>query len=187
MTIEQELLQLAEKILKVSEESKRNSESALRTANETFAAVSLLEQQVAQLLADDELNDGIQMSIPNQQGEITMPGSVSLTVGLGSVQPTVVETKAGVPSLDANGNPIYNGPLAFASDNPAAATMDPTAGTVAPIAPGTANCSVTDAIGNLTDTWVVTVTGGVTPPTQNDGIQMTIPAQGASQARRTRF
>jgi hypothetical protein len=66
MTIEQEILALAEEILKVSKQSKRDSESALRTANETFKVVSQIEQQVAQLLAENELNDGITLSIPSQ-------------------------------------------------------------------------------------------------------------------------
>jgi Bacterial Ig-like domain (group 2) len=184
MTIEQEILQLAEKILKVSEESKRNSESALRTANETFAAVTQIEQTVAQLLADDELNDAIALTIPNQQGETNMGQPQTLTVGLGAVQCTAVESKAGVPSVDANGNPIYNGTLAFASDNTAVATIDPVAGLLTPVSAGTANISVLDAIGNLTDSDALTVLAGVTPPTQNDSIALTIPPQTASGRRR---
>ena len=113
-----------------------------------------------------------------------MPGTANLTVGLGAVQPTVVESLNGVPTLDANGNPVYNGPLAFAIDNPAFATQDPVSGLITPVAAGTCNSTVTDAVGNLTDTWVVIVTAGVTPPVLNNGIAMTIPAQSASGRRR---
>ena len=107
-----------------------------------------------------------------------MPGTANLTVGLGAVQPTVVETLGGVPQT------TFNGPLAFAVDNPAFATQDPASGLITPVAAGTCNSTVTDAVGNLTDTWVVIVSAGVTPPVLNDGIQMTIPAQTASGRRR---
>jgi Bacterial Ig-like domain (group 2) len=178
MTIEQEILQLAEKILKVSEESRRNSESALRTANETFAAVTQIEQTVAQLLADDDLNDGIVLTIPNQQGETIMGAPATLVLGQPAVQATAVESLQGVPQT------TFNGPLAFSSDNTSIATVDPAAGLVTQVAAGTCNISVLDAIGNLTDSVAVTVIPGTTPPTQNDSIALSIPSQTASGRRR---
>lgn len=123
-------------------------------------------------------NDGISMSIPKQNGGMNnMPGTANLTVGLGGVQPTVVETLKGVPTS------TFNGPLAFAVDNSAFATQDPATGFLTPVAPGTCNSTVTDAVGNLTDTWVVNVSAAA--PVLNDGIQMTIPAQsGVTSAAR---
>jgi Bacterial Ig-like domain (group 2) len=177
MTIEQEILQLAEKILKVSEEAKRVAEAAMSVANETFTVVSQLEQQVTQLLQDDSLNDGIVLTIPNQQGETIMGAPATLVLGQPAVQATAVETLGGVPQT------TFNGPLAFSSDNTSVATVDPAAGLVTQVAVGTCNITVLDAIGNLTDSVAVTVISGVTPPVLNDGITLTIPSQTASRRR----
>jgi uncharacterized protein YjdB len=120
------------------------------------------------------LNNSIRITIPNQQGE-NMGAPQTLTVGAGSVTAVVVESLNGVPST------TFNGPLAFASDNPAFATVDPALGVVTPVAPGLANISVTDAIGNLTDSSAVTVVAAAPPPPQpNNGISISIPAQSAN-------
>jgi|ERR1700691_720021 len=178
MDIDHELLALVEKILKVSEASKRDSEAALRVSNETFTVVSQIEQQVAQLLSQDELNDGIVLTIPNQQGETIMGAPATLVLGQPAVQATAVESLAGVPSS------TFNGPLAFSSDNTSICTVDPAAGLVTQVAAGNCNISVSDPIGNLTDSVAVTVIPGTTPPTQNDGITLSIPSQTASGRRR---
>jgi Bacterial Ig-like domain (group 2) len=125
-----------------------------------------------------DLNDSIILTIPNQNGGNIMGNPASLTVAGGPVQCTAVESLNGVPST------TFNGPLAFASDNTSVATIDPASGLLTPVAAGTANISVVDAVGNLTDSDVLTVIAGVTPPTQNDSISLTIPAQAAAGRRR---
>jgi len=143
-----------------------------------------ISHTLRRLVPRTELNNSIKLTIPNQEGE-NMGQPQTLTVGLGTVQAQVVESLNGTPTLDANGNPVYNGPLAFASDTPAVCTIDPASGLVTPVSAGTANLSVLDAIGNLTDSNAVTVLAGAPPPpTPNNGIAMTIPAQSASGRRR---
>jgi hypothetical protein len=125
-------------------------------------------REILQILKHEEKNDSIKLFIPNQNGG-SMGLPQTLTAGAGAVQCTAVESKAGVPSS------TFNGPLAFASDNTAVATIDPASGLLTPLTAGTANISVTDAVGNLTDSDVLTViagSGGL-----NDSIALTIPAQ----------
>ena len=50
------------------------------------------------------------------------------------------------------------GTIAFSSDNPAVATVDPSSGVVTGIGPGTANISGKDAGDNLVGSDVITVT-----------------------------
>jgi hypothetical protein len=116
-------------------------------------------------------NNGLSLSIPNQQGDNFMGAPVTLTVGAGTVQATVQETLNGTPTG------TLNGPIAYASDTPAVCTIDPTLGVVTPVAPGTANVSAADAVGNLSDTVVVTVVAA--GPTLNNGLILTIPPQAA--------
>jgi hypothetical protein len=133
-----------------------------------------IAQSLKQFLAENEPNDAIALTIPNQQGESNMGQPQTLTVGAGAVQCTAVESKAGVPQT------TFNGPLAFASDNTAVATIDPASGLLTPVAAGTANISVTDAVGNLTDSDALTVLAAAS---QNDSIALTIPAQAAAKHR----
>ena len=53
------------------------------------------------------------------------------------------------------------GAIAFSSDNPAVATVDPASGAVTGVADGTANIHGTDPVNNLTASDVLTV---ATPP-----------------------
>ncbi len=103
-----------------------------------------------------------------------MGAPATLVLGQPAVQATAVESRAGVPQS------TFNGPLAFSSDNTAVATVDPTGGLVTQVAVGTANITVLDAVGNLSDTVAVTVIAGTTPPTLNDSISLQIPSQTAS-------
>jgi hypothetical protein len=102
---------------------------------------------------------------------------VTLTVGAGSVQASAVETLNGVPQS------TLNGPLAYSVDQAAILSVDPVIGTCTPLSAGTATVTVTDAVGNLTDSVVVTVLAAAPPPpTQNNGIILTIPPQTAVAA-----
>jgi hypothetical protein len=152
----------------------------LRESNHTLNKILAAE-------TGPDLNDGIVLTIQNQNGGTAMPGSATLILGQPPVQAQVVETLKGVPTLDANGNPVFNGPLAFSSDNAAIATVDPAAGLITQVAVGTCNISVLDAVGNLTDSVAVTVQQAAPPPppppTPNDGIQMTIASQTSSSSR----
>lgn len=97
------------------------------------------------------------------QGGITMGAPVTGNVGQ-VFNPTVVESNSTTPSIA----PI--GPLVFASDNTAAAAVDPSTGIVTLVAanadgsPATANISVIDQGNNLTDTVAFTVDGTPPPP-----------------------
>lgn len=71
--------------------------------------------------------------------------------------PTVVESNATTPSIP----PI--GPLAYASDNTAVVTVDPTGGVATMVAAGTANVSVIDQGNGLTDTVAFTVAAAGPP------------------------
>jgi Bacterial Ig-like domain (group 2) len=166
----EELLKLLHSMAEEDREERRELLRQLRELNET-------EKEILASLQGPDLNDGIVLTIPNQEGE-NMGQPQSLTVGLGPVQCTAVESLAGVVQS------TFNGPLAFASDNTSVATIDPASGLLTPVAAGTANISVVDAVGNLTDSDVLTVIAGVTPPTQNDSISLTIPAQAAAGRRR---
>ena len=73
-----------------------------------------------------------------------------------TASPTVLETAAGVPVA-----PV--GPLAYASDNTAIVTVDPTTGVATMVAPGTANVSVIDQGNGLTDTVAFTVAAAPPP------------------------
>lgn len=97
----------------------------------------------------------------------------TLTVGLGPVTATVQESKGGV-------NQPNTGPIAFASDNSAVATVDPTLGVVTPVAPGSCNISASDSanVPPLTDSVALTVIAG--SPSENDTLTLTVPAQGSS-------
>lgn len=89
------------------------------------------------------------------RGGTTMGAAISGTVGQ-VFDPSIVESNATVPTIQ----PI--GPLAFASDNAAAVTVDAVTGIATMVAAGTANVSVIDQGNNLTDTVAFTVTA--TPP-----------------------
>jgi Bacterial Ig-like domain (group 2) len=147
----------------VLEELRRSN----RTLNKILAAES-----------GPDLNDSISLTIPSQQGETSMGAPATLVMGQPAVQATAVESLAGVPQS------TFNGPLAFSSDNTSAVTVDPASGLVSSVAVGTANVTVLDAIGNLSDSVAVTVIAGTTPPTQNDSISLQIPSQTASGRRR---
>jgi uncharacterized protein YjdB len=90
-----------------------------------------------------------------------MGNPVSGTVGQ-VYDPTVVESNSTTPSIQ----PI--GPLVYASDNTAAATVDPNTGIVTLVASGTANVSVIDQGNSLTDTVAFTVAAPVSPATALD-------------------
>ena len=95
----------------------------------------------------------------------------TLTMGLGPVQATVQEFLTGNPEPDS-------GPIAFSSDTPGVATVDPASGLVTPVSVGTANITATDStnVPTLSDTVLVTVVaGGPPPPTENDTLTLTIP------------
>ena len=63
--------------------------------------------------------------------------------------------------LNGTGNVAQDGgPVAFASSNPAVATVDPASGAVTAVAPGTALISGTDSVNQLTASDTVTVTAG---------------------------
>jgi uncharacterized protein YjdB len=64
------------------------------------------------------------------------------------------------------------GPVTFASDNPAVATVDES-GNVAAVAPGTANISALDAGNGLTASDVVTVSAAPPPPAQSATLVLT--------------
>jgi hypothetical protein len=130
------------------------------------------------------LNDALSLGIPNQQGELIMGAPATLAVGGGAVNALVTEllngTQQGTFQAGVTTG-FLNGPPAFLSDNPAVASVDPVLGTITPLTPGVANISATDAVGNLTDSVAVTVTPAVTPPpTPNNALQLSVPAQGAS-------
>ena len=99
-----------------------------------------------------------------------MGAPVTLTVGAGSVQSTVQEYSGpngtGTPEPDA-------GAIAYESDTPAVATVDPSTGIVTPVAPGTANISATDTVNELSDKVAVTVVAA--PPPPNESLVLTIP------------
>jgi hypothetical protein len=118
------------------------------------------------------------LTIPNQKGQVNIMGQPqTLTVGLGPVTATVQESKGGV-------NQPNTGPISFASDNPAVASVDPTLGVVTPLTAGTCNISAADAtnVPPLTDSVALTVIAG-SGPSENDTLVLTIPAQGASRRR----
>jgi uncharacterized protein YjdB len=99
----------------------------------------------------------------------------TLTVGLGPVTASVQESKGGV-------NQPNTGPISFASDNPAIATVDPVSGVVNPIAPGSCNISAADAanVPPLADSVAVTVVAAAPPPpapSENDTLVLSIPSQ----------
>jgi hypothetical protein len=157
MSIEHKLLELAERTLEVVCENGR---------------------KLDRLLSQDELNDAIALTIPNQQGETNMGQPATLVLGQPAVQATAVESLKGVAQTS------FNGPLAFSSDNAAIATVDPATGLVTQVAAGTCNITVLDAIGNLTDSVAVTVVSATPPPTENDSISLSIPSQTVSSKRR---
>lgn len=72
--------------------------------------------------------------------------------------PTVVESNPTTPFIP----PI--GPVVYASDNPAVATVDPASGIATMVGAGTANVSVLDQGNGLTDTVAFTVVGATPPP-----------------------
>jgi hypothetical protein len=75
--------------------------------------------------------------------------------------PTVVESNSTDPSIQ----PI--GPLVYASDTPAVATVDPNTGIATMVGAGTANISVLDKGNGLTDTVNFTVTAAPPPVATN--------------------
>lgn len=97
-----------------------------------------------------------------------MGAPATITLGNPPVQSTAVETLNGTPTS------TFNGPLAYASDNTAVATVDPESGLVTQVSVGVANISVTDAVGNLTDSVAVTVQAS--SPVLNNGIVLTVPS-----------
>jgi hypothetical protein len=116
-------------------------------------------------------NTELCLEIPNQQGEIYMGQPVTLTVGAGAVQAQVQEFLNASPEPDT-------GPIAFSSDTPSVATVDPVSGLVTPVAPGTANITATDStnVPALSDTVAVTVVAAPPPPpTQNTSLTLTVP------------
>lgn len=56
------------------------------------------------------------------------------------------------------------GPIAYASDNPGVATVDPASGLVTGVSAGTANITGTDSADNLVGTDVITVNAPPPPP-----------------------
>jgi hypothetical protein len=87
-----------------------------------------------------------------QGGVTTMP----LTVNLTDVPGVAVYAE-----FDVNGNPVAaTGTVAYSSDTPAVATVDPVSGQLAYIAAGTAVISASDS-GNLPASDVLTVNGAV--------------------------
>ena len=135
------------------------------------------EAIIAALNPQPKLNDELVLTIPsNTQGETPMGAPASIPIANGPVQGTVVEKLAGVAST------TDNGPIAFASDTPSVASVDPVSGLVTPVSAGTANVTALDAIGNISDTVAVTVVG-VTPPQQNDSLELTIPSNAPASFR----
>jgi hypothetical protein len=168
-------------------EIKRISEANLRQSNEIFTVVSRIERKLNQLLHHN--NDALVLTIPNQQGETTMGAPATLVLGQPPVQATVQESLGGV-------NEPNTGPIAYASDNPAVASVDPVAGLVTSVSAGTCNISATDStnVPALSDSVAVTVVAsGPPPPQQNDTLVLSIPSQTQSArgvqypSKRTRF
>jgi hypothetical protein len=90
------------------------------------------------------------------QGGTIMGAPVTGTAGQ-VYDPSIVESNPTTPSIQ----PI--GPLAFASDNVAAVTVDAVSGIATLVAAGTANVSVIDQGNGLTDTVAFTVTAAPPP------------------------
>lgn len=111
--------------------------------------------------------DKLTLSYTLKGGNI-MGASVTGNVG-NTASPTVVETAAGTPVA-----PV--GPLAFASDNAAVVSVDPSTGVATLVSAGTANVSVIDQGNSLTDTVNFSVSGGITPPADKLNLTYTLNA-----------
>jgi hypothetical protein len=142
-----------------------------------------IAQTLKKFLQENELNTTLVLTIPSNIGDTAMGNPVSETVAGGPVQAVVVEGTVSGPGT------TFNGPISFVSDSPAVATVSST-GLVTPVsstalgtggAAGVATITASDAIGSLSDSVVVTVTGGAAG--LNTTLTLSIPANAASSRR----
>jgi hypothetical protein len=100
---------------------------------------------------------------------VTMGNPVTVQLGLsGGVSHFVESVKASgviVPAI---------GPVAYTSDNPSVATIDPSTGNWVPVAVGTANISALDQGNGLTDTVALTVIAAP-PPVADTAVLTLVP------------
>lgn len=136
--------------------------------NEILKEIRGLLREVLRILKHEEQNDKLTLSIGGFMGQ-----PAQLVLGQAPVQSVVTESLLGV-------NKPLTGAIAFVSDNPSVATVDPASGLVTQVALGTANVTATDStnVPPLSDIVAVTVVAPVTPPpAQNDALQLSIPSQ----------
>jgi hypothetical protein len=127
---EQDIKEILKKIVRIEEENER-----------------ILKQILARLTGAQSLVLTIQDSEGNNMGN---PATIGATGGLATVQEFSGPGGTGsvVPTV---------GPIVFASDNVAVATVDPASGAITAVAPGSCNISALDKTNNLTDSVAVTV------------------------------
>ena len=117
----------------------------------------------------------------DSQGE---PLAMPLTIQVGQPFSAALLEWSGPNGTGTQLDPI--GPVTFASDNAAVATIDPASGQGVGVAPGTANISGSDAGDNLSAADVLTVVAAPPPPAVSATLQLTagaIPAAVRAAAR----
>lgn len=128
-----------------------------------FKQVTLNSQHIRELKKKVDIFDVVILRMLTGKpfsAKLTIEGvGMPATIQVGGTGAQAVFTE--YDGLNGTGNVAQDGgAVAFASSNPAVATVDPVSGAVVAVAPGEATISGTDATNQLTASDTVTVTAG---------------------------